>query len=383
MPSHDLASVFSQFIPNDPTESFLSAEPFGSGHINDTYRILTSNNTHYILQRINHEIFTRPVEVMENIHRVTTHLRRKILDRGGDPRRETLTLHPTRDNQWFVQDENGNYWRMYDCISNVRTYEIGDDSTSVAAASTKGGEESEPPNHVKEAAASFARFQRDVSDIPPPRLHETIPRFGDTTFRFEQFESAYKEDILNRAKDCRPEIEFALSRCKDASILMNLLKEKKIPERVSHYDTKINNVLFDIHTGKGICVIDLDTVMPGLAIYDFGDAVRAAAALAAEDERDLSKVGFSMDKFALLTEGYLSVAKEFLTEVEVDHLAFSARLVSFTIGLRFLADHLMGDTYFKIQREGQNLDRCRTQFKTVKDMEEQFDEMKAVVNRWR
>jgi hypothetical protein len=141
--------------------------------------------------------------------------------------------------------------------------------------------------------------------------------------------------------------------------------------------------LFDIHTGKGICVIDLDTVMPGLAIYDFGDAVRAAAALAAEDERDLSKVGFSMDKFALLTEGYLSVAKEFLTEVEVDHLAFSARLVSFTIGLRFLADHLMGDTYFKIQREGQNLDRCRTQFKTVKDMEEQFDEMKAVVNRWR
>lgn len=322
---------------------------------------------------------------MENIHRVTTHLRRKILDRGGDPRRETLTLHPTRDNQWFVQDENGNYWRMYDYISNVRTYEIGDDSTSVAAASTnkEGGEESQPPNHVKEAAASFARFQRDVSDIPPPRLHETIPRFGDTTFRFEQFESAYKEDILNRAKDCRPEIEFALSRCKDASILMNLLKEKKIPERVSHYDTKINNVLFDIRTGKGICVIDLDTVMPGLAIYDFGDAVRAAAALAAEDERDLSKVGFSMDKFALLTEGYLSVAKEFLTEVEVDHLAFSARLVSFTIGLRFLADHLMGDTYFKIQREGQNLDRCRTQFKTVKDMEEQFDEMKAVVNRWR
>jgi Ser/Thr protein kinase RdoA (MazF antagonist) len=376
MTNHDIASIFSKFTTN---ESFLSSSPFGSGHINDTYRIVTSspNNKHYILQRINHEIFTRPVEVMENIHRVTMHLRRKNLERGGDPSRETLTLLPTHDGQWYTKDEKGNYWRLYDYISDVKTYEIGDDTCTTTAQ----GEQQ--PNHVKEAAAAFARFQRDVADIPPPRLHETISRFGDTAYRFEQFEAALRQDVLDRAKDCRPEIEFALNRRSDASILMNLLRDKKIPERVAHYDTKINNVLFDVKTGKGICVIDLDTVMPGLAIYDFGDAVRAATALAAEDERDLSKVGFSMDKFRLLTEGYLSEAKEFLTEVEVDHLAFAARLVSFTIGLRFLADHLAGDTYFKIQRENQNLDRCRTQFKTVKDMEEQFDEMKAVVNQWR
>lgn len=371
MTSYDLEAIFSRFDTGND-EVFVSAEPFGSGHINDTYRICSSSQTYYILQRINQKIFTRPVEVMENICRVTEHLKQKISERGGDPKRETLTLLPIKnESAWYALVE-GDFWRLYNYISDTRTYEIGE-------ASGQGKNE----DHVKEAAAAFARFQRDVADFPPPRLHETIARFGDTSFRFEQFEDNLKADCLNRAKDCKAEIDFALSRRSDASALTSMLASKQIPERVAHYDTKINNVLFDKKTGKGICVIDLDTVMPGLAIYDFGDAVRAATALAAEDERDLDKVGFSMDKFKLLTEGYLSEAKKFLTEIEMDNLAFAARLVSFTIGLRFLADHLAGDIYFKTERQDQNLDRCRTQFKTVSDMEKHYDEMKAVVNAWR
>jgi len=368
---YNLQAVFANFNTGNSDETFLSATPFGSGHINDTFRITASPNRHYILQRINHEIFTRPVEVMDNIHRVTTHLKQKIEARGGDPTRETLTLFPTKSGEWYTLVD-GNYWRLYNFINDTKTYEIGEDGGK------DGGED-----HVKEAAAAFARFQRDVADIPSPRLHETIPRFGDTSFRFEQFEDALKADVLDRAKDCAAEIEFCLSRRKDASTLTDMLTNGQIHERLAHYDTKINNVLFDNATGRGICVIDLDTVMPGLAIYDFGDAVRAATALAAEDERDLSKVGFSMGKFKLLTEGYLSEAKNFLTDVEIDHMAFAARMVSFTIGLRFLADHLAGDTYFKTHRESQNLDRARTQFKTVADMEKQFEEMKAVANEWR
>ena len=308
---------------------------------------------------------------MENIYRITEHLKKKIIQRGGDLTRETLTLQPTKHGRWYTVVD-GNYWRVYNYIPDTRTYEIGEGS--------EGGSDQD---HVREAAAAFARFQRDVADIPEPRLHETIARFGDTSFRLEQFEEALQADVMNRARECQNEIEFALLRRKDASTLTNMLLNRQIPERVVHYDTKINNVLFDNETRRGICVIDLDTVMPGLAIYDFGDAVRAATALAAEDERDLSKVGFSMDKFELLTQGYLSEAKDFLTKLEIDHLAFAARLVSFTVGLRFLADHLAGDTYFKISRTNQNLDRCRTQFKTVVDMENQFDKMKAVVDKYR
>ncbi|KAL3803188.1 hypothetical protein HJC23_003463 [Cyclotella cryptica] len=370
---YNLEAIFTKFDTGRPNETILSANPFGSGHINDTFRVCTSENHFYILQRINHEIFTRPVEVMDNIFRVTQHLKQKITARGGDSTRETLTLFPTKDEgAWFVHVD-GNYWRLYNFIHNTRSYEIGEDS----------GEFKQGQCHVREAAAAFARFQRDVADIPPPRLHETIPRFGDTSFRFEQFEEALKADVFHRAKDCSAEIEFALARRSDASKLTDMLTNGQIPERIAHYDSKINNVLFDITTGRGICVIDLDTVMPGLAIYDFGDAVRAATALAAEDERDLSRVGFSMEKFKLLTEGYLSEAKNFLSVMEIDHLAFAARMVSFTIGLRFLADHLAGDKYFKTQRENQNLDRCRTQFKTVADMEVHYDEMKAVIEEWR
>jgi Ser/Thr protein kinase RdoA (MazF antagonist) len=198
---------------------------------------------------------------------------------------------------------DGNYWRLYNFISEARSYEIGDDDEG------DGDGESGGHNHVREAAAAFARFQRDVADIPQPRLHETIPAFGDSSFRFEQFQQASAANGNTPASGCCTEIESALARRSDASALTDMLKSGQIPERVAHYDTKINNILIDSATGYGLCVIDLDTVMPGLAIYEFGDAVRAATALTVEGEVDLTKVGFSMDKFKLLTEGYLSVAK--------------------------------------------------------------------------
>ena len=397
MSSYDLQSIFERFDTGQDV-TFVSAHAYGSGHINDTFRVATklssarcdgasdaaASNTerYYILQRINHEIFTRPVQVMDNIRRITQHLSKKIQVRGGDPLRETLTLLPIRNDDDSVTNDDasnwftivdGNYWRLYNFISEARTYEIGEGSDD-----NNGGQD-----HVREAAAAFARFQRDVADIPPPRLHETIPRFGDTSFRFQQFEQALADDIKGRAKGCRKEVEYALARKSDASTLTDMLVNGQISERIAHYDTKINNVLIDNETRRGLCVIDLDTVMPGLAIYDFGDAVRAATALAAEDEADLTKVGFSMEKYKLLADGYLSVAKEFLTGTEIDNLAFAARMVTFTVGLRFLSDHLSGDIYFKTQRDGQNLDRAKTQFKTVADMEKRFDEMKSVVDRYR
>ena len=378
-PTQDLAqAIFDRFDTGGKV--FSTAEAFGNGHINDTLRVKTTDGTYYILQRINHDIFTRPAEVMANIERVTEHLARKIQERGGDPNRETLTLIKSKkddstDSASFVVVD-GNYWRLYNFITNARSYEIGEDASSDVNGCGQH-------NYIYEAAAAFARFQRDMADLPPPRLHETIPQFGDTAFRFQQFEEALRANVMGRADDCRAEIEFVQARKSDASKLGDMLREGEIPERVVHYDTKINNVLIDTESGKGLCVIDLDTTMPGLAIYDFGDAVRAATALAAEDEIDLSLVGFSMEKFEELTRGYLSVAAKFLTDVEIDHLAFAARMVTMTIGLRFLADHLAGDKYFKTQREGQNLDRCRTQFKTMAEMEKRYDEMKATVERYR
>eukprot|EP00980_Cylindrotheca_fusiformis_P028678 scaffold22635_cov134-Cylindrotheca_fusiformis.AAC.6 len=382
-PQENLKSVFDRFQHVDG--SVTSIENFGSGHINDTYKVtlLINGKDHhgqekcYILQRINHEVFTRPVDVMDNIRRVTQHLAQKIRARGGDVSRETLTLIPANKDEeapFVLQDQEDNYWRLYDFISGAKAFEIGEVSNSD---NIEGG------NPFFEAAAAFARFQRDVADLPPPRLHETIPGFGDSSLRFRQFQEELNRDAKGRAIDCQKEIQFCLSREQDTTLLSNLLKEGRIPERTTHYDTKINNVLLEDETGRGLCVIDLDTVMPGLAIYDFGDCVRAATALAAEDETDLTKVGISMETFRSLAAGYLSVARDFLTPIEVDHLAFAARIVTLTIGLRFLTDHLAGDVYFKTTRENHNLDRARTQLKMVAEMEAEMDKMKAIVEELR
>jgi aminoglycoside phosphotransferase (APT) family kinase protein len=355
--SHDIGAVARQFeIPGE----FLEAKPYGSGHINDTYRAffdLGGVQTPSILQRINHNVFKKPVALMENIQRVTAHLATRLAT-DPDKCRRVLCLIPARDGiSWHV-DAEGNHWRAYRFIGGARTY---DAATSTAQAF--------------QAAKAFGEFQHQLADLPAPALHETIPDFHNTPKRFAALEQAIAADVAGRAALARPEIEFALAHQHITSILL----DANLPARVTHNDTKFNNVMLDDATGEGICVIDLDTVMPGLALYDFGDMVRTTTSPAQEDEQDLTKVTMQFPMFEALVRGYLATAGGFLTKAEKQYLAFSGKLITFEIGLRFLTDYLAGDTYFRVHREGHNLDRCRTQFKLVESIEGQEAAMNRLV----
>jgi hypothetical protein len=360
--NYDLKGMVKQFqLDGD----FLEVGPYGTGHINDTYASNFRTNhgvRRYIHQRINTNVFKEPEKVMENIERVTRYAREKIIAAGGDPDRETLNLVPTLDGKSFSRAEDATCWRTYLFIEGARTYDVVED-----------------PRHVYNAARAFGNFQKLMSTLPGERLHETIPNFHHTRKRFEAFSQAVRKDAKNRARMVKNEIAFVLKREPDASVIVDMLGDGKLPERVTHNDTKFNNVMIDDRAGEGICVIDLDTTMPGSALYDFGDSVRIGASTGAEDERDLSKVGVDLDMFAGLAQGYLDAARDFLTPTEVEYLAFSAKLMTFECGMRFLADHLMGDVYFKIHRPDHNLDRCRTQFKMVAEMEEKMDRLQAIV----
>ncbi|HEY1895532.1 MAG TPA: phosphotransferase [Terracidiphilus sp.] len=337
-----------------------AATPYGSGHINDSYCAIfehRSASTRYLLQRINHHIFKNPVALMENIQRVTAHLGAQVAD-DPDHDRRALRLIPARAGGVLHVDADGSYWRAYQFIGNATTY------NSVQS-----------PDQAFQAAKAFGEFQRMLADLPPPRLHHTIPDFHHTPKRFAALEQAIASDVAGRAVGARPEIDFALAR----KSLTTRLVEAGLPERVTHNDTKINNVLLDDKTGEGTCVIDLDTVMPGLVAYDFGDMVRTATSLAPEDERDLNKVNMEFPLFEALARGYLSSAGGFLTPAEKESLAFAGKLITFEIGIRFLTDYLSGDTYFKVHREGHNLDRCRAQFKLVQSIEFQEDQMAELI----
>lgn len=348
---------------------FSSAEQHVVGHINDTYlaRFTEQDLTnYYILQRINHQVFQDPEGLMSNIQAVTQHLRQKINFVGGDPERETLTLIPSRDGNFFIRTDAGDYWRGYNYIDNARTYEAAENI-----------------EQVYQAARTFGNFQNLLIDYPSEELIETIPDFHNTRKRFENFLDALEKDELNRAQSSRPEIEFVLKREKYVSVLVDELEAGQLPERVTHNDTKFNNVLIDDQTGAGVCVIDLDTVMPGLTLYDFGDAIRSLSNSAAEDECDLAKVRFDLQVFDVFTRGYLESVGGMLNSREKDYLPLSAVMMTLECGTRFLTDYLLGDQYFKIQRVSQNLDRCRTQFKLVADMENQFDAMQKIVEKYR
>ena len=349
---------------------FVEASPYGFGHINDTYaaRFRQGNGAvrRYILQRINHNVFKKPEELMQNVAAVTAHLRQKIVAAGGDPDRETLTLISTVDGATFYRAPDGNYWRAYVFIEGARTYQV-----------------IESLEHVYNGARALGNFQRLLSDFPAERLYETIPGFHHTARRFAAFVAAVERDVVNRARSVGPEITFVIQRADETSVLVDMLERGELPQRVTHNDTKFNNVMIDDQTGEGVCVIDLDTVMPGLSLYDFGDAVRSGANSAAEDERDLAKIHVDLEVFDRFAHGYLDAARDFLTPTELDYLPFSARLMTLECGMRFLADYLSGDVYFKIHRENQNLDRCRTQFKIVADMEEKHERMQAIVDKYR
>ncbi len=354
---HNVGSVAGQFQIRG---GFLGATPYGSGHINDTYCAVFDDSgkaVRYILQRINGNIFKKPVALMENIQRVTSHLGAQI---SGEPDclRRVLTLIPAGDGRPFHEDLEGSYWRAYRFIENARTYDAV-----------------ESPEQAFQAANAFGRFQRLLADLPAPRLHDTIPDFHHTPKRFAALERAIADDVAGRAIRAKPEIEFAFARKPLARILL----DANLPERVTHNDTKLNNVMIDDVTGEGICVIDLDTVMPGLAPYDFGDMVRAATSPALEDERDLSRVTMQFPMFEALVRGYLTSAGGFLVNAEKQYLVRSGMVITFEAGIRFLSDYLLGDTYYKVHREGHNLDRCRTQFKLIESMEQQEDRMNKLV----
>jgi len=335
---------------------FRSANPYGSGHIHDTYCVTSDDGDReerIILQRINTAIFKNPVAVMENIARVTDHLRSRLTGEQ-DLERRVLQLVLTRDGAAWHVDAEGRYWRAYRFIEGARTYDAVDS-----------------PRQAFEAAKAFGEFQRLLADLPGPRLHESIPDFHNTGKRFVAFEWAVAENGSGRGAEARDEIAFAASRRAIATVLL----DAELPERVTHNDTKLNNVLLDDETGEGICVIDLDTAMPGLAAYDFGDMVRTMTCPAAEDERDLARVAMDFELFEAVLRGYLEGAGSFLTERERESLIAGAKVIVFEQGIRFLSDHLAGDTYYKVSRPGQNLERCQTQFKLLESIEQQEDAM--------
>ena len=364
---HDLKAVVAQF---DLEGEFVDAQPYGTGHINDTYLVRLRQGqavVPWILQRINHRVFTKVPALMENILRVTEHVRGRLAALpGSDLRRETLTVIPTRAGKAFLEDADGNFWRTYIFITGARTYD-----------------EVRGRDMARQAAMAFGRFQKLLMDLPEPTLHETIPFFHHTPDRFARLEAAIAADAAGRAASCPAEIEFALARKASTGVLVDGIAAGRLPLRVTHNDTKINNVMIDDQDGRGICVIDLDTVMPGTVLYDFGDQIRTTTGTAAEDERDLSKVRFQIDMFEALVEGYLEAARDFLVPAEIEQLAFSGRLITFEIGIRFLTDYLQGDVYFKTHRPGHNLDRARTQFQMVRHMEAQSEAMEGIVARYR
>ena len=358
--AYDLPFIARQFrTRGEPVD----LAPIPVGHINDTFIVATGSNR-YILQRINQIVFTKPVEVMANAVRITEHIRGKMETATPGSAARQLAVVAAKDGDAYYQDAGGNVWRMYNFIENAVT----SDSLQSAAL-------------AREAARMFGWFQSMLVDLPGPSLYETILGFHNTPRRFERFQEVIKADIANRAKDAKTEIDFVFAHAEICHVLSDLVKRGEIPVRIAHNDAKINNVMFDTSTSKGVCVIDLDTVMPGLSVYDFGDLVRTATCPAAEDERDLSKVAVDTQLYEALAQGFVAGAGSFLTPTERQHLVFGGLLITFEQMIRFLADYLAGDVYYKVHRAGHNHDRTRTQMKLVQSILEQEEHLNRLVER--
>ena len=336
----------------------VSCRRHGHGHINKTYLVVTESSKRYILQKINHHVFKNVPRMMDNVIAVTEHLHKK----ATDPNR-VLHLIPTVTGDMYLQHSDGSFWRLYDFIEN---------SVCLDAAET--------PNDFYQSAVAFGQFQQQLRDFPAETLFESIPNFHNTPDRYRQFKEVLARDPMGRAASVQEEIAFVLSREEGAGELVALLNAGKLPLRVTHNDTKLNNVMLDATTREPLCVMDLDTVMPGLSAYDYGDSIRGGAATAAEDETDLSKVEMSLELFETYTRGYISACPD-MTEMARKVLPLGAKTIALELGIRFLTDYLDGDNYFAVQRENHNLDRCRTQFKLVADMEKKWEEMNRIVAR--
>ena len=333
----------------------VSSEKYGSGHINSTFLVVTDTGKRYILQKINNTIFPNVEGLMNNIMLVTEHLKKKY----DDPRR-VLNIIKTTDGKPYTE-VGGEYWRAYDFVEDSICLQLPENN-----------------DDFYESAVAFGNFGQELSDFPVEKLIEVIPDFHNTPSRFKKFHEVLEKDPLGRAALVQEEIKFCLDREEEMGTLQRLRNEKVLPDRVTHNDTKLNNVLLDKNTRKSLCVIDLDTVMPGLCLYDYGDSIRFGASTALEDEKDLSKVSMSLELFEIYTKGFLKSCP-YLTEAEREYLPMGAKTMTFECGLRFLTDYIDGDHYFSVHREGHNLDRARTQFKLVADMEDKWDEMKKAV----
>ena len=349
----DLNDILSKF-------SVISTiKNYGNGHINDTY---CTEKPRHILQRINTNVFKNPDELMQNIENVTEFLRNKIIENYGDPERETMTIIKTTDGKNYYEVDQDNVFRLYKFISGTKTIESG--------ASQKD---------MYSAGKGFGKFTKMLDDFPIDTLFETIKDFHNTPKRVEALKDAIEKDIAGRRRYIEGEIEFALEKSNFAATVTKGLANGEIPLRVTHNDTKINNILFDEKSGEALCVIDLDTVMPGSMLYDFGDALRIGASTAAEDETDLSKVHFDETIFKAFAKGYIGEVKDVMTKREAELFAFSVKLMTYECGIRFLTDYLNGDTYFKIHRENHNLERARNQFKLVEEIEKKEDVLGTIV----
>lgn len=337
----------------------------GNGHINKTYAVDTIDANgvahHYILQRVNNCVFKDVDSLMENFVNVTTFLHNKIMENGGDPERETMNIVKTKAGYNYLRVPDG-YYRAFLFVRDTAFFDAVDSSET-----------------FKKSGIAFGKFQKLLSDYPAATLNETIPDFHNTKARFQTFLKAVENNLSGRADTCRDEIDFVLQRKAATEKLVGMIDKGELPLRVTHNDTKLNNVLFDKDTLDCVCVIDLDTVMPGLALYDFGDSIRFGANTGAEDEKDLSKVNIDLDYFRAYAEGFLSEAGESLTQTEIDNLAFASMLMTFECGMRFLTDYLDGDTYFGTAYPEHNLVRARDQFKLVQDMEAHMDEMEVII----
>ncbi len=358
-----LKSIIPRFVfPSAP----IAVVRYGCGHINDTFCVLCQPQegdcVRFILQGLSQAAFPRQDDVMENFERVTDYLREQIVAQGGDPMRETLSLIPTVDGKRYYTDERGKVWRLMPFVEGTDCFQSATEERFAAS------------------AAAFGRFQYLLRDFPAETLHEPIARFHDTEDRFRKLLAAIDADKAGRAAEVKAEIDFTLQRKDDCSVALQAQRDGILPLRVTHNDTKLTNVLFDRATGKGLCVIDLDTTMPGLVINDFGDSIRFGANHSAEDEKDLSKVNFDIDLYEIYARNFIAGTKGGLTQAELDYLPWGARLMTLECGIRFLTDYLDGDVYFHTRYPEQNLDRCRTQFKLVQDMEAQFDKMRNIIH---
>lgn len=348
--------------------NFLAYDPFGCGHINETFALTYKKNgkiKKYILQKMNHNVFLNIDGLMENFANVTDYLHKKYTEMGLDAEKRTLTLIKTKDGKNYYTDDHGDMWRVTLLIEDTEAYEVAVDNEI-----------------FRKTGKAFGEFICMLDGYPADSLFEVIPNFHNTVKRYENFEKAIEANKANRKETCQAEIEFAKANRKISSLIVDMLAKKEIPLRVTHNDTKINNILMDAKTGEPVCVIDLDTIMPGSLLYDFGDAIRSGCNTSFEDDKNLNNVDFDIEKFEYFTKGFLQGLGDKITENEKKDLAIAAVILTFECGIRFLSDYLDGDVYFKTKYPEHNLVRCRTQFKLVDRMLQQLDQMNEIVAKY-